>query len=65
MKPFNQHEMTNDRRIFNYRLSIAQRVVENVFGILASKFGVFQKPINLIPDKAVKIGLLLPTQFFN
>lgn len=57
MKPFSQHELTNDRRIFNYRLSRARRVVENAFGILASKFGVFQKPINLSPEKAVKITM--------
>lgn len=57
MKPFSQHELTNDRRIFNYRLSRARRVVENAFGVLASKFGVFQKPINLSPEKAVKITM--------
>lgn len=57
MKPFSKQELTNDRRIFNYRLTRARRVVENAFGILASKFGVFQKPINLSPEKAVKITL--------
>lgn len=57
MKTYSQHDLTNKRRIFNYRLSRARRVVENVFGILASRFGVFQKPINLKPDKASTITL--------
>ncbi|KAL4090672.1 hypothetical protein QTP88_025466 [Uroleucon formosanum] len=57
MKPYSQHDLTNKRHIFNYRLSRAHRVVENAFGILASRFGVFQKPINLEPDKASTITL--------
>ncbi|KAL4142959.1 hypothetical protein QTP88_005347 [Uroleucon formosanum] len=57
MKPYSQHDLTSKRRIFNYRLLRARRVVENAFGILASRFGVFQKPINLEPDKASTITL--------
>lgn len=52
MKPYSQQDLTNDRHIFNYRLSRARQTVENAFGILASRFGVFQKPINLGPEKA-------------
>lgn len=52
MKPYGQHDLTNKRRIFNYH-----RVVENAFGVLASRFGVFQKPIYLGPEKASKITL--------
>lgn len=58
MKPYSQHDLTNhERRIFNYRLSRARRTVENAFGVLASRFGVFQKPINLGPEKATLITL--------
>lgn len=45
LKPYPQKSITHQMRIFNYRLSRARRVVENVFGILASRFRVFQKPI--------------------
>ena len=43
------------RRIFNYRLWRARRVVENVFGILASRFTVFKSTIDMEPEKAQKI----------
>lgn len=46
-----------EKRIFNYRLSRARRIVENVFGILASRFGVFQRPMLLSPEKAIIVTL--------
>lgn len=52
MKPYSGHqERGSMQRIFNYRLSRARRVVENVFGILASVFRIFRKPILLEPSK--------------
>ncbi|KAG7177258.1 putative nuclease HARBI1 [Homarus americanus] len=47
MSPFSQGELTHDRRVFNYRVSRAHHVVENVFGIMSSRFKIFTKPINL------------------
>ncbi|KAM4019366.1 uncharacterized protein ACNLHF_000069 [Anomaloglossus baeobatrachus] len=47
LKPFPQSTLTQERRIFNYRLSRARRVVENAFGIMANRFRVFHTPINL------------------
>ncbi|XP_043262498.1 protein ALP1-like [Colletes gigas] len=44
-------------RIFNYRLSRARRISENVFGILSSVFRVFRKPIMLQPNTATKVTL--------
>lgn len=57
MKPYAQAGLTLDKKIFNYRLSRARRVVENAFGILVSRFGVLQKPIALSPEKAQTIVL--------
>ncbi|XP_069585020.1 uncharacterized protein [Ranitomeya imitator] len=47
IKPFPQKNLTEERRIFNYRLSRARRVVENAFGIMANRFRVFHTPINM------------------
>ncbi|CAH2088473.1 unnamed protein product [Euphydryas editha] len=50
MKPYpGIHERRNKKRIFNYRLSRARRIIENDFGILCVVFRVFTKPIPLKP----------------
>lgn len=51
LKPYSQVGLTQEKRIFNYRLSHARRVVENAFGILANCFRVFMTPIGLTPAK--------------
>ena len=58
MKPFNQIGLTPQRRIYNYRLSRARRVVKNAFGILANRFRVFMTPIGLVPEKVEVITII-------
>lgn len=52
MKPYTNYyrPLTLEERIFNYRLSRARRIIENVFGILVSRFRVFDRRL------AVKLG---------
>lgn len=59
LKPYSRvgNNLTEEQRIFNYRLSLARRIVENAFGILVSRFGVLQKDIILSPEKAQTIVL--------
>jgi hypothetical protein len=57
-KPFpGLHAKGTPERVFNYRLSRARRVVENVFGILSSVFRVLRKPMLLQPETAELIVL--------
>ncbi|XP_026481681.1 uncharacterized protein LOC113388523 [Ctenocephalides felis] len=55
LKPFSQVELTYEKRIFNYRLSRARNVVENVFGIVASRFRVLHTTIALKPENTTLV----------
>ena len=57
LKPYSQTGLTTERRIYNYRLSRARRIVENAFGILANRFQIFMTPIGLEPEKVETIVL--------
>lgn len=57
MKPYPQRNLSEEKRVFNYRISRARRVSENVFGILASRFRVFYSTLCVHPDSAIKIAL--------
>lgn len=53
MKPYpGSQEKGSVKRLFNYRLSRARRVVENVFGIMSAVFRVLRRPMFLEPNKA-------------
>jgi hypothetical protein len=47
-----QHPKGSKEQIFNYRISRARRVIENVFGLASSVFRVHRKPVLLEPEKA-------------
>ncbi|CAC5383988.1 unnamed protein product [Mytilus coruscus] len=56
MRPYPQRGGLDDsRRIFNYRLSRARRIVENAFGILCNRFRVMRAPILLSPEKVTHV----------
>jgi hypothetical protein len=52
MKPFSNRGLTNEERIFNYRLCRARRVVENSFGILAHRFRCLLGTMQQSPERA-------------
>lgn len=55
MKPFGRTSLMGDKRVFNYRLSRARRVVENACGISSSRFRCLLNMINAEPDRAKAI----------
>ena len=62
MKPFGSRNLSSEQRIFNYRLSRARRIVENAFGILASRFRVFLSTISLNPVASCALHNYLRTK---
>nr|CAI5821994.1 unnamed protein product [Callosobruchus analis] len=57
LKPYKHSPLTYEQKSFNYRLSRARRIVENAFGILASRFRIFRTSISTnltVTDRIVR-----------
>jgi hypothetical protein len=67
LKPYNVKQLTRERKVFNYRLSCARRIIENVFGILVARFGIFKTHINIQLDniKDVVMAICAPHNFLH
>lgn len=61
LKPFPQKSLNYERRIYNYRLSRARNVVENAFGLIASRFRILQTSINVNQNDTNYIVLAICT----
>ncbi|XP_036336873.1 uncharacterized protein LOC118746982 [Rhagoletis pomonella] len=59
MKPYSFRQHSIDQRVFNYRLSRARRVVENAFGISATRFRVLRRCLDVSVDRAIKLVLAI------
>ena len=60
--PFPRNQLSNEAKIYNYRLCRGRRVVENAFGILAQRWCIYQCQIYLGPDMvefAIKASVVL------
>lgn len=56
LRPYSGKDgLSTEQRIYNYRLSRARRMIENSFGILASQWRIFRKPILASVKNVIKI----------
>lgn len=55
LRPFGGTHLDKKKRIFNYRLTRARRYVECAFGILANKWRIFHRPIDVQEETAIWI----------
>lgn len=62
MRPYPRHGLNSEKRVFNYRLSRARRIVEATFGVLARKWYVYHKDFECkieTVDKIIKATCVL------
>ncbi|XP_070388956.1 uncharacterized protein [Dermacentor albipictus] len=57
MRPYPGKGIQPSRKVFNYRLSRARRIVENAFGILVARWRVLLGPLNIPPENAIHVVL--------
>ncbi|XP_030746956.1 protein ALP1-like [Sitophilus oryzae] len=55
MRPYAGHNLPEKKRIFNYRLTLARRYVECAFGILANKWRILHRALNVRKEFAKDI----------
>ena len=55
LRPYPGQGIPEEQRIFNYRLSRARRVIENVFCIFTVHWRVFMQPIQSTVEKTDRI----------
>ena len=55
LRPSPGKDLSIDKCIINYRLSRARRISENAFALLAQRWRIFQRRINLHPEQCESV----------
>ena len=64
MRPYDGHHLSFHKKVFNYRLCRARRYIECSFGIMANKWRVLHRPLNVALDLAEEVvKAISSTQF--
>ena len=53
IRPYPVRNLPEAQAVYSYRLSRARKVIENTFGILASRWSIFRRPIIATPEHVV------------
>jgi hypothetical protein len=59
LKPFSQRDLNHHKKIYNYRISRGRNIVENTFGLIASRFRILHTSIGIGVDKIIHVVLAL------
>jgi hypothetical protein len=68
LQPYGGSFLPVNKRVFNYRLSRARRYIECTFGILANKWRIFHRPLNVSlerPEDIIKTCCALHNSVCN
>lgn len=56
LRPYPRSSNLNlEKKVFNYRLSRARRVIECAFGILSAKWRIFRRPLATTVENAISV----------
>ena len=50
LRPYPNRNLSVQQRLYNYRLARARRMVQCAFGILANKWSIFHRPLDVMPE---------------
>lgn len=59
MKPYSGNFLGEGKRIFNYRISRARRIIENTFGIMSSRWRILYTNISTHPQRVDNIVMAI------
>lgn len=55
LNPYSRRKLSTAETVYNYRLSRARRIIENIFGIASARFRVLKRAMEHKPENVAKI----------
>ena len=58
MRPYSRSgKLNEEKKVFNYRLSRARRIIECAFGILVARWRIYKRPMNTYVNRSKSLVL--------